>query len=285
MVITRHKNKMRLMTALLAFFLILSMLFGAITQVFAATDTDVDIGDGKKYTVNWTDVNGDGYFTDTEDTIDVCSYIDPAGAVIGTEADGVTPIYGPSVVTVSDADTIAKLKAKVAALHKKSAAAVTDQAIDDIFNGLNVKADLASATMTLGPLTDIVNAFIGVIATFILLLIGLLTAIDVLYLEVPTLHSSMDTKAMEKGETSKKTGSVKPKVVSEDASRAYEEAAQNGKNPLLVYLKKRIVAYIAVAIVLYMLLSGNLALIVKVVLKALNGVFNWVEEYSEVMPS
>lgn len=275
-------NRSRLIATFIAFTLLFAMLLGSFTQVFAATDSDIDIGDGKKYTVVWEDKNGDGYFTSGEDTVSVCSYIDPAGAIVGTEADGVTPIYGPSVVSVTDADTISKLTAKVSALHKKSAAAVTDQAIDDIFDGLNVKADLAAATLTLGPLTDIVNAFIGVVASIILLLVGLLTAIDVLYLEVPSLHSSMDTKAMDKGQVNK-SGGVKPKIVSEDASNAYNEATQNGKNPLIVYLKKRVVAYIAVAVVLYMLLSGNLALIVKVVLKALNGVFNWVEDYSETM--
>lgn len=155
-------------------------------------------------------------------------------------------------------------------------------AIDNIKDLTNVHPDLKSAQGTLEPIIEIVNTVIGILATAILILIGLFTAIDILYLEVPTFHNSMDQKAMEKGQTNK-SGGVKAKIVSEDASQAYQEATETGKNVLIVYLKKRIVAYIAVAIVLYMLLSGNLSLIVEVVLKMLNGVFGWVEEYSSTM--
>lgn len=155
-------------------------------------------------------------------------------------------------------------------------------AIQDIKDLTNVHADLSAAQGTLEPIIEIVNTIIGILATAILILIGLFTAIDILYLEVPAFHASMDQKAMEKGQTNK-SGGVKAKIVSEDASQAYQEAQETGKNPMIVYLKKRIVAYVAVAIVLYMLLSGNLSLIVEVVLKMLNGVFGWVEDYSATM--
>lgn len=155
-------------------------------------------------------------------------------------------------------------------------------AIQDIKDLTNVHADLSAAQGTLEPLIEIVNTVIGVLATAILILVGLFTAIDILYLEVPAFHNTMDQKGMEKGQTNK-SGGVKHKLISEDASQAFQEASENGKNPMIVYLKKRIVAYVAVAIVLYMLLSGNLSLIVEVVLKMLNGVFGWVEDYSATM--
>lgn len=155
-------------------------------------------------------------------------------------------------------------------------------AIQNIKDLTNVHADLGAAQQTLEPIIEMVNTAIGILATAILILVGLFTAVDILYLEVPAFHNSLDQKAMEKGQTNK-SGGVKAKIVSEDASQAYQEAQENGKNPMIVYLKKRIVAYVAVAIVLYMLLSGNLSLIVEVVLKMLNGVFGWVEEYSQTM--
>lgn len=161
----------------------------------------------------------------------------------------------------------------------------TQQAVDaiqDIKDLTHVKADLSDAAGTLAPIIEIVNTVIGVLATAILILVGLFTAIDILYLEVPAFHNSMDQKGMEKGQTNK-SGGVKHKLISEDASQAFQEASESGKNPMIVYLKKRIVAYVAVAIVLYMLLSGNLSLIVEVVLKMLNGVFGWVEDYSATM--
>lgn len=155
-------------------------------------------------------------------------------------------------------------------------------AIQDIKDLTNVHADLGAAQGTLEPIIEIVNTAIGILATAILILVGLFTAIDILYLEVPAFHASMDQKGMEKGQTNK-SGGPKAKIVSEDASQAYQEAQETGKNPMIVYLKKRIVAYVAVAIVLYMLLSGNLSLIIEVILKMLNGVFGWVEDYSATM--
>ena len=89
----------------------------------------------------------------------------------------------------------------------------------------------------------------------------------------------LEGKAMESGSTAK-DGGAKLAIVSNDAYNAYKEATDGNKNVMLTYLKKRIVAYIAVAVVLYMLLSGNLSLIVEIVLKALNGVFDFAEEFA-----
>lgn len=153
--------------------------------------------------------------------------------------------------------------------------------IDDITDRMQPKADLDSAEKTLEPLMKIINTIIGMLSVVILIAVGFFTAVDVLYLEVPALHNSMDESAMAKGQTGK-TGGVKPTLVSEDASQAYQEATngENPKNPIIIYLKKRIVAYIAVAIVLFMLLSGNFGLIVQIVLKALGGVFGWFQDYA-----
>lgn len=156
------------------------------------------------------------------------------------------------------------------------------QAIADITEQLKPHADINQGARTLKPIMKIVNLIIGILASAFCILIGLFTAIDILYLVVPALHNSLDEKAMAKGQTGK-DGGVKPRLVSEDACQAYNEVmneANGGKNLLLVYLKKRIGAYIAVGIVLYMLLSGNLSLLVNIVLKALNGVFGFAEDFA-----
>lgn len=258
MTLTKKRTTARLLAFVLAALMFFSVFAGALTQVFAAANT-VKGTDGNSYDVVWNDANADGYY----DTAD---------------GDSITSIStgGADVTSTALALVEPNMPKKPTAVEK------TDDAINQIVDGMNVKADVTKATQSLNGLTEIVNTVIGVLAVFILTLIGILTAVDILYLEVPALHNSMDTKAMDKGQTNK-SGGVKPKIVSEDASQAYSEAMENGKNPMLIYLKKRVVAYIAVAIVLYMLLSGNLALIVKVVLKALNGVFGWFEEYSATM--
>lgn len=166
--------------------------------------------------------------------------------------------------------------------YKQGSTNQATQAIADITEQLKPHADINQGARTLKPIMKIVNLIIGILASAFCILIGLFTAIDILYLVVPALHNSLDEKAMAKGQTGK-DGGVKPRLVSEDACQAYNEVmneANGGKNLLLVYLKKRIGAYIAVGIVLYMLLSGNLSLLVNIVLKALNGVFGFAEDFA-----
>lgn len=259
MTLTRKRTTARLLAFVLAALMVFGVFASSLTQVFAATDT-VEEKDKQGNTWAYT------YDTDTKEIT----------------AIGVTDKDGNDITATAVATAGLNPMPKWLVGAKYSVTDKTDNAIDQIISGMEVQADIAAATTSLNGLIKIVNTVIGVLAVFILTLIGILTAIDVLYLEVPALHNSMDTKAMDKGQTNK-SGGVKPHIVSEDASQAYSEAMENGKNPMIIYLKKRVVAYIAVAIVLYMLLSGNLALIVKVVLKALNGVFGWFEEYSATM--
>lgn len=218
-----------------------------------------------------------------EGTISVLKMVENASGVLEHKATYTFTISKSEVVKVEMTSTDGTVLTNNPFKHLQlSGTQQAADAIDNIKDLVNVSPDLGSAQKTLDPLIEIVNTIIGILATAILILVGLFTAIDVLYLEVPAFHNSMDQKGMEKGQTNK-SGGVKHKLISEDASQAYQEATESGKNVLIVYLKKRIVAYIAVAIVLYMLLSGNLSLIVEVVLKMLNGVFGWVEDYSATM--
>lgn len=269
---TLNKNKI-LFTKLLVLTFVLTTVFSLnITTVFAATKHKVK---SETDTAAIVEVFDD---TKPNDILETWYYNYGSDKKI-TTINGLSNVDGSSLDVGKN-----PLSLSVGATYvlQKTGTQQAKDAIADIKSQMNVHADINSAAGALAPIIEMVNSIIGILATIILIGIGFFTAVDVLYLEVPALHTSMDDKAMSKGQTGK-SGGVKPKIVSEDASQAYKEAQETGKNVLLIYLKKRIVAYIAVAIVLYMLLSGNLSLIVEVVLKMLNGVFGWVEDYSATM--
>ena len=302
------KKSRSLFKLIMTFALIAALMCGNLIQVFAAEEVYSDYDSvGKPLTIKTEthDKDGDIQYADTwiynwDDNKLLSITLKRTETTYTADGGGnkVKDTETTSTIEITDESNTSYLTDNPAAAKGitdvnmkydkyKSTKSGTDQAkdaIEDIKDGLNVKADISAAAGTLAPIIEIVNTVIGILATAILILVGLFTAIDILYLEVPALHESMDGKAMEKGQ-SNKSGGVKPKIVSEDASNAYKEATEQGKNVLITYLKKRVVAYVAVAIVLYMLLSGNLSLIVEVVLKMLNGVFGWVEDYSKTMPS
>jgi hypothetical protein len=73
----------------------------------------------------------------------------------------------------------------------------------------------------------------------------------------------------------KANGETKLRFVSDEAQYAVQECSlESGKNPLISYFSKRIIAYICVAIILFMFLTGNISLITNMALKVVNGVIS-----------
>ena len=68
-----------------------------------------------------------------------------------------------------------------------------------------------------------------------------------------------------------KSGEIKCKLVSDDAVDAYKVYEESQKNPIVTYMKKRFITYIAAALAIYLLLSGNMGQIISVVLNLLSG--------------
>ena len=144
--------------------------------------------------------------------------------------------------------------------------------IDTITSAIGAEADIEAGTELISPeMREIVATVIGALTIVILTAVGLFTALDIFYLVVPMLHQALDEAGESKGRTDK-NGNVKPRFVSTDACKAYRDASENQKNVILTYLKLRLVAYIAVAIVVFLLLTGQLSAIIKFVLKLISGI-------------
>jgi len=203
---------------------------------------------------------------------------DSAGTVVATfNTNGSQPWAATAVSTSAGAGGTVDPSAGIG---KVGDHVDTQESIDKINQAVNLSADLNKANGLLSDsLKSLIVTIISALTWLILSAVGLFTAVDVFYLVVPALHTALEEGAEARGRTDK-NGNPKPRFVSTDATRAYSEANETGKNVITIYLKKRIVAYIAVAVVVYMLLSGNLSAIIKLVLNLISGGLNTVDELS-----
>ena len=150
--------------------------------------------------------------------------------------------------------------------------------LNTVVNTMNSKAAVSQASQGLSSVMPLVNQFTGMIVVLMLLGMAIFTSLDVAYLVFPVAKQQMDAAGSSGrasvSKTNKATGEAKFRWISDDAIGAYQQATEIGKNPLFTYLKMRLISYIAVAIVIYILMSGNLAVIINFVLQMLESVFD-----------
>lgn len=142
-----------------------------------------------------------------------------------------------------------------------------------------LKADLNAGADFLSGIKPVINTILGILAYIVIMAMGLFTATDIAYMTIPIFRTTVNNKASEGGmmmaRTDNKTGENKPRLVTDDAIYAVNTCTiENGKSPFMTYLKRRIVAWIACAIVIYILLTGNISIIVNLALKVVEGVLD-----------
>lgn len=156
--------------------------------------------------------------------------------------------------------------------------------IDELVENINSRADIAGGADSLKSVMPLVNTITGIMVVIVLLGMAIFTAFDVAYLVFPVAKQQMDKAGSSGGtmasKTDAKTGEAKFRWVTDDAIQSYTEATESGKHPLTTYLKKRLLSYIAVAVVVFMLMSGNLAVIINFILQMLGSVFEMLGKLS-----
>ena len=82
--------------------------------------------------------------------------------------------------------------------------------------------------------------------------------------------------------TDSKTGETKLRLVTDEAQYAIQAAdtIQSGQNPLVIYFKKRFAAILILAIVLFILLTGNMNVFSQIALKLVSGIISIVHSYT-----
>ena len=112
----------------------------------------------------------------------------------------------------------------------------------------------------------------------VMLITGLMTlntAFDIAYIAFPVIRGKMIDSKNSGGAMAKKNadGSTSLRIVTDEAQFAVEQATtQNGGgNAMATYFKKRILSYILLAIMLFILLTGNISLITDLAVKVAMG--------------
>jgi len=144
---------------------------------------------------------------------------------------------------------------------------------------VNVQADTKGAGVMLSGLAPLVNLIVGIIAYLIILGMTFFTALDIIYITMPVFRNKAEEMRQAGSgilvRHDNKTGETKLRWVTDEAVYAVQACSvDSGKNPLGMYLQKRIWAYILVAIVIFILLTGNVQLFVNIALNLVEGILD-----------
>ena len=132
------------------------------------------------------------------------------------------------------------------------------------------KGDMYQAYKITSPFLNILSIVMGVGAVLVIVLLLFSTVMDLVYIGLPVWRNAQNEK-----------GKKNPFGVSYDAMRTVEEVegnmggGSNGgeyKNAYIVYLKRRVLTYIILAICIMYLIAGGLSGIISFVLQLVSGI-------------
>lgn len=143
---------------------------------------------------------------------------------------------------------------------------------------LGLQADTAGASEALSGITPFISLIAGFIVILLTAFMLVFTAIDCVYIAYPVFRNKCEDAKASGNKLMTKTGSdgeSKLRWVTDDAQAAIETCTiDSGKNKWAFYLKKRIISYIMLGIVIFMFFTGNITLLIEVAIKAVSGLMN-----------
>lgn len=157
--------------------------------------------------------------------------------------------------------------------------------VDNVAAGFGVVPDINGAGAALDGLIGPLSLVIGIVCVVVMVAMTALTACDLLYLTVPFFREKSDAAVQNSGgrggvaTTSKKTGELKPRWITDEAYYSVRQSieANYAKNPLTTYLGRRIWAFIALGVVIYILFTGNITLIVSFVINIVSSMMGGLQ--------
>ena len=197
---------------------------------------------------------------DASSPVDLTDYHNIPVASVASQAG---PTQDVTVYVHKDADS--------AALGKISA-----HATQGLLNQANVNPDTGTAMGLLSGIMPALNVVLGLMVVVISIGMSVFSALDIIYLAFPAFRLMVDNSIEQggKGTRTTKDGTVTSRWVTQDAILAAEDAENTHGSPWGPYFKRRILAYVFLAIILFILLTGNIFSITTLVTNALQGLFN-----------
>lgn len=168
-------------------------------------------------------------------------------------------------------------EAREAGAQAKASTKGAKTKVKNMMSEFEVTADTSQAATALAGVQDLVGVVVGILAYLVVIGMALFTGCDICYITMPVFRNWADAKGESGGAvtsaTNKDTGEAKFRFVTDEAMYAVQSCAvETGKNALGVYFKKRCIGWILTAIVLYVLLTGQITLLTDVVLQFISGV-------------
>lgn len=164
-----------------------------------------------------------------------------------------------------------KIQSHIASVAKKK---TVKSSVDQVAE-FEVKADVSAAHTALSGVESIISTCVGILVYAVTIGMTLFTACDICYITMPVFRNKCDDmkQAGSVGTKTTSSGETKLMFVTDDAQYAVQSCSvDTGKNPLGVYMKKRVVAFILLGLVLFILFTGNIQLIVNVVVNIAAGI-------------
>ena len=177
---------------------------------------------------------------------------------------------------------VAKEKTRESVSSKTSVDDVKESISDMLTDEFNVKADTRSASEVLNGVKEPIGTLVGILAFVVIITMGLFTALDICYIVIPVFRGAYDASADGGSSMTSKTGKggeSKLRWISDDAVYAVKTATvEEGRSPLKVYAFKRMGAYILVAVVIFMLLTGNVQVFINLALELVAGAIELIQK-------
>lgn len=156
-------------------------------------------------------------------------------------------------------------------------AKLTDN-MNKLTDGFAIGADTSGATAMLEGFSPIISLVLGIIVTLITIGMTVFSAFDIAYIAFPVFRNKCeDAKQNGSGAMVKTTGNggTKLRFVTDEAQQAVNEGSvESGKSPWGIYFKKRVMSYILLAIILFILMTGNITLITNIAIRVVGGIMN-----------
>lgn len=146
---------------------------------------------------------------------------------------------------------------------------------------LGLQADVGTATGMLSGFMGVLRTMLGVIVVFISVGMTVFSAFDLAYIAFPVFRNKCEDAKQNGGMMAKKSsnGEAKLRFISDDAQYAVVAAdtTQSGKNPFIIYFGKRLISYLVLAILLFILLTGRVTVFTDIAIRLVSGFINVIQ--------
>ena len=163
----------------------------------------------------------------------------------------------------------------------------TQNGIDDVTSALgDLNPDLNGAGTALEGFKPTIELILGAMVILISIGMTIFSAFDICYIAFPTFRNTCENAkqtgqgVMASNKTNPQTGEAKLRFVSDDAQYAVasSQTVETGKNPFAVYFKKRIVSYMLLAILVFILLTGNITVLTRLAVNLVSGILELISQ-------